>query len=118
MRAPAVRWLLAACLVAGPAAAGVEPLTGPVADITIEDVPLEDVIAAHLHEATVHGDVEHPPANEDAPLRPGDVYQDTKLEGERLARDAVRDGADLLDLGAESTRPGHTEISAVEEIRP
>ena len=34
----------------------------------------------------VHGDVEHPPANEDAPLRPGDVYQETKLEGERLAR--------------------------------
>ncbi len=36
----------------------------------------------------VHGDVEHPPANEDAPLRPGDVYQETKLEGERLAREA------------------------------
>jgi dihydropteroate synthase len=35
---------------------------------------------------------------------------------EQLARDAVRDGADLLDLGAESTRPGHTEISAAEEI--
>jgi nucleoside-diphosphate-sugar epimerase len=32
--------------------------------------------------------VERPPANEDAPLRPGDVYQETKLEGERLARDA------------------------------
>jgi nucleoside-diphosphate-sugar epimerase len=36
----------------------------------------------------VHGDIEHPPANEDAPLRPGDVYQQTKLEGERLAREA------------------------------
>ncbi|MFM9165458.1 MAG: dihydropteroate synthase, partial [Candidatus Limnocylindrus sp.] len=35
---------------------------------------------------------------------------------EQVARDAVRDGADLLDLGAESTRPGHTEISAEEEI--
>lgn len=35
---------------------------------------------------------------------------------ERHARDAVRDGADLLDLGAESTRPGHTEITATEEI--
>jgi nucleoside-diphosphate-sugar epimerase len=32
--------------------------------------------------------VEHPPANEDAPLKPGDVYQVTKLEGERLAREA------------------------------
>jgi dihydropteroate synthase len=35
---------------------------------------------------------------------------------ELLARTAVRDGADLLDLGAESTRPGHTEISAANEI--
>lgn len=35
---------------------------------------------------------------------------------ELLARNAVRDGADMLDLGAESTRPGHTEISATEEI--
>jgi dihydroflavonol-4-reductase len=36
----------------------------------------------------VHGDIEHPPANEDAPLKPGDIYQETKLEGERLAREA------------------------------
>jgi nucleoside-diphosphate-sugar epimerase len=36
----------------------------------------------------VHGDVEHPPANEDAPFKPGDVYQVTKLEGEQRARDA------------------------------
>jgi len=37
----------------------------------------------------VHGDVEHPPANEDAPLRPGDVYQRSKLEGEQAGRDAA-----------------------------
>jgi nucleoside-diphosphate-sugar epimerase len=42
----------------------------------------------HCSTVGVHGDVEHPPANEEAPLRPGDVYQDTKLEGERLAREA------------------------------
>ena len=36
----------------------------------------------------VHGDIEHPPADEDAPLKPGDIYQETKLEGERLAREA------------------------------
>ncbi len=42
----------------------------------------------HCSTVGVHGDVEHPPANEDAPLKPGDVYQETKLEGERLARDA------------------------------
>jgi nucleoside-diphosphate-sugar epimerase len=33
-----------------------------------------------------HGDIERPPANEDAPIRPGDVYQVTKLEGEHCAR--------------------------------
>jgi nucleoside-diphosphate-sugar epimerase len=42
----------------------------------------------HCSTVGVHGDVEHPPANEDAPLRPGDIYQETKLEGERLARSA------------------------------
>ena len=44
----------------------------------------------HCSTVGVHGDVEHPPADEDAPLRPGDVYQRTKLEGEQLARDAGR----------------------------
>ena len=42
----------------------------------------------HCSTVGVHGDVERPPANEDAPLRPGDTYQETKLEGERLARDS------------------------------
>src|SRR5204863_4252216 len=31
----------------------------------------------HCSTVGVHGDVEHPPANEDAPLRPGDIYQET-----------------------------------------
>jgi nucleoside-diphosphate-sugar epimerase len=43
----------------------------------------------HCSTVGVHGDVERPPANEDAPLRPGDVYQETKVDGERLARDAA-----------------------------
>jgi nucleoside-diphosphate-sugar epimerase len=45
----------------------------------------------HCSTVGVHGDIEHPPANEDAPLRPGDIYQQTKLEGEQVARDAARD---------------------------
>ncbi len=40
----------------------------------------------HCSTVGVHGDVQQPPANEDAPLRPGDIYQESKLEGERLAR--------------------------------
>src|SRR5262249_40452051 len=43
----------------------------------------------HCSTVGVHGDIEHPPANEDAPLKPGDVYQVTKLEGEQLARQAA-----------------------------
>ena len=42
----------------------------------------------HCSTVGVHGDVEQPPANEDAPLKPGDVYQQTKLEGETIAREA------------------------------
>ncbi|HUK62424.1 MAG TPA: NAD-dependent epimerase/dehydratase family protein, partial [Dongiaceae bacterium] len=34
----------------------------------------------HCSTVGVHGDVEHPPADEDAPLRPGDVYQRSKVE--------------------------------------
>ena len=37
----------------------------------------------------VHGHVEHPPATEEAPFRPGDVYQRSKLEGEQAGRDAA-----------------------------
>ena len=44
----------------------------------------------HCSTVGVHGDVEHPPANEDAPLRPGDIYQAAKVEGERIAREASR----------------------------
>jgi nucleoside-diphosphate-sugar epimerase len=51
----------------------------------------------HCSTVGVHGDVEHPPADEDAPLRPGDVYQETKLEGEVLARAAAaRSGTELV----------------------
>jgi nucleoside-diphosphate-sugar epimerase len=50
----------------------------------------------HCSTVGVHGDVEHPPANEDAPLRPGDIYQETKLEGERRAREsAARAGIEV-----------------------
>ena len=45
----------------------------------------------HCSTVGVHGDVERPPANEDAPLRPGDIYQETKLEGENIARAAAHE---------------------------
>jgi nucleoside-diphosphate-sugar epimerase len=55
----------------------------------------------HCSTVGVHGDVEHPPANEDAPLKPGDIYQITKLEGERLARET----GDRLGVGVTIVRP-------------
>ena len=51
----------------------------------------------HCSTVGVHGDIAHPPANEDAPLRPGDIYQETKLEGERMARAASeRTGVEVV----------------------
>ena len=32
------------------------------------------------------------------------------------AEEMIRDGADLLDIGGESTRPGYTKVSDGEEI--
>jgi nucleoside-diphosphate-sugar epimerase len=44
----------------------------------------------HCSTGGVHGHIEHPPATEDAPLAPGDIYQETKLEAETLAREYGR----------------------------
>ncbi len=44
----------------------------------------------HCSTGGVHGHIENPPANEDAPFNPGDVYQDSKLEAEKLAREYGR----------------------------
>jgi dihydroflavonol-4-reductase len=39
----------------------------------------------HCSTGGVHGHIQHPPANENAPFAPGDVYQRTKLQAEQLA---------------------------------
>ena len=44
----------------------------------------------HCSTGGVHGHIENPPADETAPFAPGDVYQRTKLEAERLAADFGR----------------------------
>ena len=41
----------------------------------------------HCSTGGVHGHIAKPPANEDAPFNPGDVYQETKLAAEQLARE-------------------------------
>ncbi len=44
----------------------------------------------HTSTVGVHGHVERPPADETAPYAPGDIYQSTKAEAERLALDYHR----------------------------
>ncbi|MBQ8318651.1 MAG: dihydropteroate synthase [Lachnospiraceae bacterium] len=46
--------------------------------------------------------------------REGDISDVDKAL--RHVRDMVNDGADIIDVGGESTRPGHTQISVAEEI--
>ncbi len=43
----------------------------------------------------VHGNVQHPPAAEDAPITPADYYQYTKWEGERVAHEFIAKGMDV-----------------------
>lgn len=40
----------------------------------------------------VHGNVDHPPAGEDAPIRPADYYQRTKYEAEPVVREFFEKG--------------------------
>ena len=37
----------------------------------------------------VHGNVDHPPGDEDAPIQPADYYQRTKYEAEPLVRSST-----------------------------
>jgi nucleoside-diphosphate-sugar epimerase len=51
----------------------------------------------HCSTGGVHGHIANPPANEDAPFNPGDIYQQTKLEAEQLAREFGRSsGLDVV----------------------
>ena len=50
----------------------------------------------HCSTVGVHGDVKNPPANEESPYAPADIYQRTKLEGELFAREfAAKNGLAL-----------------------
>ena len=46
----------------------------------------------HCSTVGVHSHIPNPPADEDEPFRPGDVYQATKAEGEKLAQEWFRSG--------------------------
>jgi len=46
----------------------------------------------HISTCGVHGNVQNPPATEDSPFMPEDIYQKTKLEGERVVMDFRKKG--------------------------
>jgi dihydroflavonol-4-reductase len=56
----------------------------------------------HTSTVGVHGHIAHPPADEDAPMAPGDIYQETKAEGERTA--VARHGTNGMSVAV--VRPG------------
>ena len=52
-------------------------------------------------------------------LTPDSFWQDSRKTADNVlfaVEKAVKDGAAVIDLGAQSTRPGYTEVSADEEI--
>lgn len=58
------------------------------------DACIEAGVERVIHCSTVGvlGHIDHPPANEDAPFNPGDMYQRSKMEGEKIALSYFREG--------------------------
>jgi len=46
----------------------------------------------HCSTVGVHGDIKNPPANEETPYGPGDYYQESKTEGERVVLQYMAEG--------------------------
>lgn len=58
------------------------------------DLAVAERVPRFIHCSTVGvlGDIQSPPADEQAPYNPGDIYQSSKKEGEELALDYFRSG--------------------------
>jgi nucleoside-diphosphate-sugar epimerase len=56
------------------------------------EAAVEAGVRRFVHTSTVgvHGDVKHPPADENAPIAPSDIYQETKAEADAMAREFGR----------------------------
>lgn len=65
----------------------------------------------HISTCGVHGDVQDPPATEDTPFNPEDIYQKTKIESERLAMDFRKKGLHVVIIRpAGIYGPGDTRL--------
>lgn len=87
---------------------------GAIPAETLENLvaPRADLCGLSLHRPRVMGIVNTTP---DSFSDGGDHA--SLADAQRGALDAIAGGADLLDIGGESTRPGAQEVDAVEEIR-
>lgn len=65
---------------------------------TLLEASLKYGIKRFIHCSTVgvHGEIINPPANENTPFNPGDHYQESKLEGEKLALSYVKKGLGVV----------------------
>ena len=63
------------------------------AAMQLAQAALDEGVEKFVHCSTigVHGDVKNPPCNEEGPLAPGDIYQVTKLEGEKAVYQLYQD---------------------------
>jgi nucleoside-diphosphate-sugar epimerase len=53
----------------------------------------------HCSTIGIYGHVEHPPATEESPIKPDDVYQESKLKGEEIAMGRARElGLEIVCL--------------------
>lgn len=61
------------------------------------EASLQEGVKNFVHVSTIGvlGHVEHPPADETSPYNPGDVYQETKMEGEQLALEFRRQHGEM-----------------------
>lgn len=71
---------------------------------TLLDASVAAGVKRFVHCSTVGvlGHIEKPPADENTPYQPGDIYQQTKMEGELIALDYFRSGK----IGGNVIRPG------------
>lgn len=67
--------------------------------ITLEAAKRENVRKfVYCSTCGVHGNVDNPPANEDAPIQPADYYQQTKYEAEPLVHEYANKGMETVIL--------------------
>jgi nucleoside-diphosphate-sugar epimerase len=67
--------------------------------ITLEAAARENVRKfVYCSTCGVHGNVDNPPANEDAPIQPADYYQQTKYEAEPLVHEYAKKGMETVIL--------------------